>query len=222
MVACKKTLCLASLLLNFRFLSVNIDKPNKGGSSGPCGHCALCGNHGQHRNSMVMPTTIIKTDNETIKLKQNLTCRNYGIYVAECTICDAKYIGQTKTKFSTRWRAHRTNWSKQISKFDNDQRVLLKHYLHYRLSDLNQNNIFSFCYRVIFLQPEAALLDFYEDFWWHRIKSSIIIQPMITSKIRSILLLGTHFQATPLCLTKYLLVFTTISFQSFSLLLIGL
>ena len=48
-----------------------------------------------------MPATIIKTDNETITLKQNLTCQNYGIDAAECTICNAKYIGQTKTKFST-------------------------------------------------------------------------------------------------------------------------
>ena len=97
----KKTLCLALLLLKFKSLSVNIDKPNKGGSSGPCSHCGLCGNHGQHRNSMLMPATIIKTDNEVITLKQNLTCQNYGIDAAECTICNAKYIGQTKTKFST-------------------------------------------------------------------------------------------------------------------------
>ena len=55
-----------------------------------------------------MLTTIIKTDNETIKLKQNLTCQNYGIYAAKCIICNTKYIGQTKTKFSTRWRAYRT------------------------------------------------------------------------------------------------------------------
>ena len=185
MVTYKKPLCLASLLLNFRSLSVNIDKPNKGDSFKPCRHCAICGNHGQHRNSMVMPTTIIKTDNETIKLKQNLTCRNYGIYAAECTIWYAKYIGQTKTKFSTRWRAHRTNWNKQNSKFDNDQSALLKHYLNYHLNDLNQNNMFSFKYRVIFLQqPEAALLDFYEDFWSHRIIPSINIQPMITPIIR--------------------------------------
>ena len=88
-VTYKKTLCLPSLLLYFKSLSVNIDKPNKGGSSEPCGHCTLCGNHGQHRNSMVMPTNIIKTNNETIKLKQNLTCRNYGIYAAECTTVDA-------------------------------------------------------------------------------------------------------------------------------------
>ena len=107
-VTYKKNFCLVSLLLNFRSLSVNIDKP-KGGSSGPCGRYALCGNHDQHRNSMVIPTTIIKTDNEIIKLKQNLNCQNYNIYAAERTINNAKYIGQTKTKFSTRWRAHRTN-----------------------------------------------------------------------------------------------------------------
>ena len=106
-------------------MSVNIDKPNKGGSSGPGGHYALCGNHGQHRNSMVMLTTIIKTDNETIKLKQNLTCRNYGIYAAESTTYNAKYnlldklkpnsqpgseltepIGTKKTRNLTMTKAH--------------------------------------------------------------------------------------------------------------------
>ena len=150
MVTYKKPLCLALILLNFRSLSVNIDKPNKEGSSGPCGHCALCGNYGQHRNSMTMSTTIIKTDNETIKLKQNLTCRNYGIYAAECTICNAKYIGQTKIKFSTRRRAYRTNLNKQNSKFDNDQSALLKHYMNYHSNDLNQNNMFSIKYKIFF------------------------------------------------------------------------
>ena len=127
---------------------------------------------------MVMPTTIITTDNETIKLKQNLTCRNYGIhvYAAECTICNTKYIGQIKSKFSTRWRTHRTNWNQQNSKFDNDQSALLNHYINYHLCPLNRNNMFWFSYRVIFQQqPEAALLDFYEDFCWHKIKPSINI-----------------------------------------------
>ena len=170
MVTYRKSLCLASLLLNFRSLLVNIDKPNEGDSSRTCGHCALCGNHGQLRNSMAMFTTVITTDNETIKLKQNLTFRNYGIYAAECIICNAKYIGQTRTKFSTRWRAHRTNWNQQNSKFDNDQSALLKHYLNYHLSDLNGNDMFSLSFQAIFLQqPEAAILDFYEDFWSHRI-----------------------------------------------------
>ena len=78
-VTYKKKLCLESLLLNFRSLSANIDNPNKEGSFRPCGHCAFCGNHGKHRKSMVTLTSIIKTDNETIKLKQTLICRNYVI-----------------------------------------------------------------------------------------------------------------------------------------------
>ena len=61
-----------------------------------------------------------------------------------------------------------------------DLREFLKHYLHYHLSDLNRNNVFLLSYAVIFLQPEAALLDFYEDFWWLEIKPSINIQRKIT------------------------------------------
>ena len=77
------------------------------------------------------------------------------------------------------------NWNKLKSKFDNDQSALLKHYLNYHLNDLNRNNMLSLSNRVIFLQqPEAAFLDFCEDCWWHRIKPSINIQPMIRPTIR--------------------------------------
>ena len=52
------------------------------------------------------------------------------------------------------------------------------------LTDLNWNSLFLLSYRVIFLpQLEAPFLDFYEDFWWHRIESLINIQPMITPTI---------------------------------------
>ena len=58
--------------------------------------------------------------------------------------------------------------------------------------------MFSLSYRVIFLQqPEAAFLDFYEDFRWHRIKPSINIQPIITPTYQLFILLVAHFQATP-------------------------
>ena len=41
-------------------------------------------------------------------LKQHLTCKNYGVYMAECKFYKMQYVGQTKNKFSTRWNNHRS------------------------------------------------------------------------------------------------------------------
>ena len=63
--------------------------------------------------------------------------------------------------------------------------MIIAHFELSFTSDLNRKNMFSFRYRVIFLQqPEAAFQDFYENFRWPRTKLSFNIQPMITPKIR--------------------------------------
>ena len=80
--------------------------------STPGGNCALCGNFGKH-NNMVKSCKIITTaKGKQIKLWQNLNCKNYGIYVAQCEICQKQYVGQTKNTFSTRWNTHRAVWKK--------------------------------------------------------------------------------------------------------------
>jgi len=37
--------------------------------------------------------------NKTFPVKQNLTCTNYGSYVAACVICNQQHVGQTETNF---------------------------------------------------------------------------------------------------------------------------
>ena len=39
------------------------------------------------------------SNSKKFNLKQHLTCKNYGIYVAECIFCKMQYVGQTKTNF---------------------------------------------------------------------------------------------------------------------------
>ena len=38
-------------------------------------------------------------NSKNFNLKQYLTCKNYGIYVAECKFCKMEYVGQTKNNF---------------------------------------------------------------------------------------------------------------------------
>ena len=51
-------------------------------------HCALCSNHGQHRNSMVLPSIVIKTDNETIKPVENTVYMLQNALLAMPSISD--------------------------------------------------------------------------------------------------------------------------------------
>jgi len=39
------------------------------------------------------------TKNKPLLLNQNLTCPNFGIYVATCVICHGQYVGQPTTNF---------------------------------------------------------------------------------------------------------------------------
>ena len=64
----------------------------------PCRRCALCGSFGKNKESMVSPTHILRTPNNSFHLTQHLTCRHYGIYVAICCICKEQYVGQTKNR----------------------------------------------------------------------------------------------------------------------------
>ena len=64
------------------------------------------------------------SNSKKFNLKQHLTCKSYGIYVAECKFCKMQYVGQTKNKFSTRWNNHRSFWNKFNVKDNNDRAVL--------------------------------------------------------------------------------------------------
>ena len=100
-----------SLLKNYKHIALKSDINESAiGSSLPCGKCSMSGNHGKTQN-MVASTTSVATLSGMRNLKQKLTCKNYGVYAATCTICSAQYVGQTIKRFSTRWSGHRSVWN---------------------------------------------------------------------------------------------------------------
>jgi len=55
---------------------------------------------------------LTKNKKKTFPLNRNLTCTNYGRYVATCVIRDQQYNGQTVNNISTKWTSHPSNWNK--------------------------------------------------------------------------------------------------------------
>ena len=125
---------------------------------------------------------VTNKDGVSIHLFQNLNCFNFGIYAAQCTICNQFYIGQTKNKFSVRWTAHGSFWNIKFSEYNNtDQAALLKHYHNYHyLTHANKPKI-SDCYNVIFLEEpqNTNRLDIYESRCIHKLKAEININQTI-------------------------------------------
>ena len=90
---------------------------------------------------MIDENIYIKTvENRTIDIKPKLNCKSYGIYSAQCSICEEIYVGQTKNSFNVRWNAHRNNW-KKFQRNSNlvgkgDGSVLYKHYFENHHTDV--------------------------------------------------------------------------------------
>ena len=81
MVTFRRPPTLGNLLTNYKNIAMDRNKNyNNIAKSSGCGRCGLCGNFGSLLN-MVKNTNIITTSKgTTIKLKQHLTCRSYGIF----------------------------------------------------------------------------------------------------------------------------------------------
>ena len=138
-----------------------------------CGKCALCGNFGNYKKSMVSEIKTIKN----IKIKQNLNCKDYGIYAATCNICNEIYIGQTINSFAKRWNTHRSIWKSNIAKQNQEQKDQFALVIHYK--KFHKHNIpkkIEEAYRVQFLdRPVRSNLDFVEQWWIKKTKSKINI-----------------------------------------------
>ena len=150
----KKPATIQSILTNYRRIALNIQTSTmtRNGSSSPCNKCALCGNQSQHSSMVQTVNAVTNKDGISIHLFQNLNCSNFGIYAAQCTICNQLYIGQTKNKFSIRWTAHRSFWNKKLLEYNNtDQAALLKHYHNYHYSTHAIKPKISDCFNAIFL-----------------------------------------------------------------------
>ena len=126
---------------------------------------------------MVLDKDFVTIQYKKIKLKSNLNSKSSGIYVALCTSCKSNYVGQTKTSFSIRWSAHRTNWKKLKTKFNindlSDESALYRHYYNEHKNNLKNLNVDE-AYSVGFLeQPDSRNLDYREHFWIQKLKSNI-------------------------------------------------
>ena len=90
-VVYKKPPTLLNMLTNYRNIAHNesFQREVRAGLSHPCNKCALCGNFRYYNGKSMVPTVNhIKTaQGKLFFLKQNLTCSNYGIYAAQCKIC---------------------------------------------------------------------------------------------------------------------------------------
>ena len=97
----KRPSSLNSMITNYKKIAISSGRENAtttptSGESKPCGNCALCGNFGVHRKNKVKNTnTVTNLHGKTFTLKQNLNCKNYGIYAARCLLCGQFYVGLT-------------------------------------------------------------------------------------------------------------------------------
>jgi len=114
MIAYKRPKTIGRILTNYKHLASSKTREPVTDESRPCGHCAFCGCYGKHDKSMVPRVSQTMSKTETFPLNQNLTCGNYGIYVATFVLCHEQYVAQTKNKFSKRWSADRSNWNRPM------------------------------------------------------------------------------------------------------------
>ena len=183
MVTYKRPNTIGQRITNFKTIAFTTHDTDAIGSSAPCGRCALCGNHGKYNKSMVPTINTLKTGNKTIQLTQKLTCKNFGIYVATCILCNAQYVGQTVNKFSVRWAAHRSTWNNFNLEQEGDQVALLRHFATFH-SIKDEPNIYD-CFTVTLVeQPRHDTLDACEDKWFHKIGATINIQNTILPKFK--------------------------------------
>ena len=147
---------------------------------------------------MIIKTNELKTkEGRTFKLKQRLTCKDYGIYVAQCKVCNETYVGQTATSFSTRWNGHRSTWKRlklscnkekknkivkdncneKETKPISDEQALFEHYQKNHENEIKKMTMeLPNAYNVIFVEkPSKYNLDTAEKFWIAKLKSKINI-----------------------------------------------
>ena len=147
-----------------------------------CGRCKLCGNHGKDAKTMIYSTNTRNSKSGKIfQLKKQLTCSNFGIYAATCTICFEQYVGQTTASFSNCWNGHRAIWKNGTSA-EGDAAALSNHYKYSHPTKPNIN--FAQSFNVIFIDApnNASNLDMLESRWIKRLDATININKTILPK----------------------------------------
>ena len=126
--------------------------------------------------------TVTNPHGNIFTLKQNLNCKNYGIYAARFLLCGQFYVGQTINRFSKRWAGHRASWiacSNSESKFTptvDDSSALYAHLIKCH-NTLRKVTTLPDLFEVIFLQQpkNKQNLDLYESQWIYKLDAQINI-----------------------------------------------
>ena len=93
----------------------------------------MLGDQGGNKGMFKITNSLKLETGKTTKLKKNLSCKNFGIYVVKCMECNEYYIRQTITSFSQRWCSHRNNL-KNMDKNEVSNTAVFK--LHYNKKHL--------------------------------------------------------------------------------------
>ena len=154
---------------------------------------------------MVLETNNIKLRNgNTIRLNQQLNCKDYGIYGGQCKICREVYVGQSRNKFSERWNSHRYNWNlmtnntktdkitedtknnKSIKNWEQkDKQALFIHYKKFHKNILENGLSLSDAYNVFFIEkPNYDKLDLQENYWIGKFNAKINIAKTFLPKYK--------------------------------------
>ena len=180
LVTYKRPATISGFLTNYRELAHNTAQVSAG--SFPCNRCKLCGIGGSKKMAN-QSTTIRSQSGQEFRLHKRLTCRDFGIYVANCRICSAQYVGQTVQTFSERWCTHRSVW--RSGKAEKSDRAALKvHYVKHH--QIFRNIDLSEAFTVTFIdQPHNPKdLDVVESSWIYKLKASININRTVLPLIR--------------------------------------
>ena len=180
LVAYKRPTTLSGFLTNYKTLAHNSSDICSGSVS--CKRCKLCGANGNRK--MTNETTVIKSQSGKIfRLHKRLTCKDFGIYVANCRICSAQYVGQTVTSFSTRWNTHRSVWNSGNVE-ENDRAALKVHYAKQHPDCVNID--LAEAYSVTFIdQPNNPKdLDMAESAWIGKLRAMVNINRTVLPLIR--------------------------------------
>ena len=188
---------LGSMITNYRKIShtpkyaIKATEHGDGnGLSKGCGRCGLCGNYGTLKNMVWKTDKIKRSDGVILRVKHQLSCKNSGIYAAQCLTCQEFYVGQTINSFNIRWNGHRKVWRNMMGKEnefndeDKDEQALATHYAknHNHLLGKSVKDLAD-AYKVVFLEgtrPER--LDVAEGFWISKLRAEINISRSIVPK----------------------------------------
>ena len=188
---------LGAMLTRYKAIAHGLVSEKKGATK-KCGSCGLCGNFGKLKN-MVKEVSEIKTkDGRKIKLKQTLTCKDFGIYAAQCKFCMDFYVGQTINTFQKRWTTHRKSWNDMMKErtkkgternnnSENDKNAL---FLHWKTQhpEREKGKLFeelTECFHLYFLErSRKENLDAAEGWWIGKLKAGINISKTFIPKFQ--------------------------------------